>query len=126
MAERNPLTVLCTAASYYAGKSPSQTYARVAEVANLRLTDAEAEGDLILALEGLDVFEEEPIPPDSPLLSMPNVVCTPHALARTRESSVCTLAMLQDAIRAILEGRLPETCLNPNVRPRFAQGEVML
>ncbi|MDX7456935.1 NAD(P)-dependent oxidoreductase, partial [Klebsiella pneumoniae] len=27
---------------------------------------------------GLDVFEQEPLPVDSPLLSMPNVVALPH------------------------------------------------
>jgi D-3-phosphoglycerate dehydrogenase len=26
----------------------------------------------------LDVYEEEPVPPSHPLLSMPNVLCTPH------------------------------------------------
>ena len=26
----------------------------------------------------LDVYEEEPVPPDHPLLKMPNVLCTPH------------------------------------------------
>lgn len=34
----------------------------------------------------LDVFEEEPLPADSPLLSAPNLILTPHVAASTREA----------------------------------------
>jgi D-3-phosphoglycerate dehydrogenase len=43
------------------------------------LADALHSGHVIGA--GLDVFAEEPLPPDSPLLSTPNTVLTPHCAA---------------------------------------------
>jgi phosphoglycerate dehydrogenase-like enzyme len=78
------------------------------------------EGALIKALSenriagaGLDVFEDEPTPPDNPLLSMPNVVATPHGLAVTNEGYLAALDEVARGMRAVLEGREAENLVSP-------------
>jgi len=58
------------------------------------------ENDLIQALRanriasaGLDVFETEPLPPDSPFFSLSNVVLSPHSAGITPEATEAGLAM---------------------------------
>ncbi len=56
---------------------------------------------------GLDVFEKEPLPKDSALLGLDNVVLTPHLGASTDEAQVRVgeMAMLQ-TIEFFLRGKL--------------------
>jgi len=44
------------------------------------LTEALRKGEIAGA--GLDVFEEEPLPPDHPLWEMSNIIITPHIAAK--------------------------------------------
>ena len=52
-----------------------------------------------MAHAGLDVFAEEPLPPDHPLLTMGNVTLTAHAGFMTREASARLLQMALEIMR---------------------------
>ena len=74
-----------------------------------------------IAGAGLDVFEVEPPELDNPLLSMPNVIATPHALPRTAESLRRCAEMTEENVLALLDGRLPPYLVNRTVRWRVLQ-----
>jgi D-3-phosphoglycerate dehydrogenase / 2-oxoglutarate reductase len=61
-----------------------------------------------LAGAGLDVFEVEPIAPDSPLLQLPNLVLTPHIASYSEEGDVAHDERTVDIIRRVVDGGLPE------------------
>lgn len=68
-----------------------------------------------LAAAAFDVFEEEPLPEQSPLLDAPNLVLAPHigsATLRTRER-MADLAI--ENLEAALGGRPMPHCANPEV-----------
>ena len=64
---------------------------------------------------GLDVFEQEPLPVDSPLLSLPNVVALPHIGSATHETRYNMAACAVDNLIAALSGNVKENCVNPQV-----------
>ena len=53
---------------------------------------------------GLDVFATEPLPADSPLLALDDVVVTPHTAAMTRESRVESIDQLTTNAVTLLDG----------------------
>jgi phosphoglycerate dehydrogenase-like enzyme len=78
--------------------------ARGALVSSEDLAAALRDGQIAGA--GLDVFTEEPLPPErNPFLGLANVVLTPHVGAITREANARSRAMPIDNIIAFLEGR---------------------
>jgi D-3-phosphoglycerate dehydrogenase len=68
---------------------------------------------LILALQqgwirgaGLDVYDPEPLPKDSPLLEMDNVVLSPHMASHTDEA-LFRMAMVIEDVLAVIRGEPP-------------------
>ena len=70
---------------------------------------------------GLDVFEQEPIPADNPLLQMDNVIVTPHALGHTDELFITMLDEILGQISPLIRGEVPRGLVNREVwdRPEF-------
>jgi phosphoglycerate dehydrogenase-like enzyme len=61
---------------------------------------------------GLDVFEQEPVDPGDPILTLDNVIVTPHGICWTDE---CFLGNGRSACEAILDvaaGRVPRHVVN--------------
>lgn len=80
------------------------------------------EAALIAALQngtirgaGLDVYEKEPLPTDSPLLKLPNVVTLPHIGSATHETRYQMARLAVDNLLGALLERATVNCVNPEV-----------
>jgi phosphoglycerate dehydrogenase-like enzyme len=69
---------------------------------------------------GLDVFEEEPLPPDNPLTRLDNVILTPHWLASTADVWAATGRAMAEGMLRAARGLVPENVVNPDVLSRTA------
>ena len=66
-----------------------------------------------IAGAGLDVFEEEPTPPENPILKLDNVIVSPHALCWTDELFGNIARTAIGAVLAVYAGRRPQFLVNP-------------
>jgi len=69
----------------------------------------------------IDVFEQEPTPPDNPLLKLDNVITTAHAMAFTDEFLNSVWEIVFKQISQIMRGEVPEGLVNREVwdKPQF-------
>jgi phosphoglycerate dehydrogenase-like enzyme len=64
-----------------------------------------------LAGAGLDVYWEEPISPDDPILTLPNVIATPHIAGVTDRSYAEIAAVVANNIDRLRRGLEPQNCV---------------
>ena len=70
----------------------------------------------VIAGAALDVFEQEPIDPKSPLLGLDNVVLTPHIASASVETRTKMAIVAAKNLVSVLRGKEPPNLVNPGVR----------
>jgi phosphoglycerate dehydrogenase-like enzyme len=92
--------------------------ARGALVDEDSLVEAIKSGHLFGA--GLDVFKKEPLPTDSPLITLENVLLCEHMGGLDEQSQVAMANLAAQCVADLYQGRWPERCVvNPAVRERW-------
>ncbi len=86
---------------------------RGAVVDTVALAQALTAGQLYGA--GIDVFEQEPLSMDHPLLAAPHAILTPHAAYWSEQSGRELRGRCTQQVIDVLRGQTPESCLNPEV-----------
>ena len=71
---------------------------------------------------GLDVTEQEPLPPDSPLLQLDNVILTPHISANSPEAREDLYRLVCEISTDVVQGRIPQWVVNPEVLDSLRKG----
>ncbi|MCH8190427.1 MAG: D-2-hydroxyacid dehydrogenase, partial [Chloroflexi bacterium] len=66
-----------------------------------------------IAGAGLDVFATEPLPPDSPLWDMPNVIMTPHVAGDITDNRDRATRFFCDNLRRYLAGEPLHNVVDP-------------
>ncbi len=101
-------------ASAFAQMRPESIFINISRgkvVDEAALIDALRNGQIRGA--GLDVFEQEPLRADSPLLQLDNVVATPHMGSATHETREAMARCAVDNLLTALAGERPANLVNP-------------
>ncbi len=72
-----------------------------------------------IAGAGLDVFEQEPVAPDNPLLALDNAVLSPHVAGYSDENLELGWRLSVEAALDFAAGRWPRSVVNRTVTPRW-------
>jgi D-3-phosphoglycerate dehydrogenase len=70
-----------------------------------------------IAGAGLDVFQQEPVKPDNPLVAMPHVILSPHNASASARFDPGRRRRVGQELALVLSGRWPMSCVNPTVLP---------
>lgn len=65
-----------------------------------------------IAAAAIDVSEQEPIAPDDPLLTLDNIIITPHIASASVATRLGMAKMAVDNLLAALRGEVPTHCVN--------------
>ncbi len=71
----------------------------------------------------LDVFEQEPVDPNDPILTLDNVIVTPHGICWTDECFLSNGRSACESILAVAAGQIPNNVVNRDAldNPRFQE-----
>ncbi|MGZ9186414.1 MAG: 2-hydroxyacid dehydrogenase [Candidatus Binatia bacterium] len=83
----------------------------------------QALNDQVIAGAALDVFAEEPTPMSNPLRQVDpeKLILTPHTIGTNSGSQTAGQKLAVQSILALLDGRVPDTVVNPLAIPRWKE-----
>ncbi len=97
-----------------------------AYLVNVSRGDAIDEEALIEALQegriagaALDTFVVEPLPADSPLRTLPNILLTPHLVGHTYEATLSIRKLVLENVMRVLRDEPPVYCKNPEANEQW-------
>jgi phosphoglycerate dehydrogenase-like enzyme len=75
----------------------------------------QALADGVITAAALDVTDPEPMSPDDPLLSLPNVIVTPHIASASIATRSRMAQLAAENLVQALNGRVPEHTVNKEI-----------